>query len=213
MKDLRLLLAAFLWVTYGAAGAAQSPLVKVDNNAVLHPLLHHDAYTFHVGTTPQPDETGRYTATLDLPPTESYATDIDAQGVVFGVEKRVDAGSGWRLIDYAVGPGSFSFYAGAGIYNAFVVGLNRGPGDVPYHLRVVHASPVPEPKSWAMLLLGVGFVVYQVRRRGQSPAFSTRRSSALSTSVPTPPATARLTPVSIHKPAELGPSNTEGATP
>lgn len=34
-----------------------------------------------------------------------------------------------------------------------------------YYFESSKASHVPEPQGWAMMLLGAGFVVYQVRRR------------------------------------------------
>jgi len=34
-----------------------------------------------------------------------------------------------------------------------------------YSLEGRRMSHVPEPEGWAMMLMGVGFVVYQVRRR------------------------------------------------
>lgn len=37
--------------------------------------------------------------------------------------------------------------------------------NVPYYLESGRASHVPEPEGWAMMLMGAGFVVYQVRRR------------------------------------------------
>jgi hypothetical protein len=38
----------------------------------------------------------------------------------------------------------------------------------PLRLEARKMSHVPEPEGWAMLLVGAGFVVYQVRRRKRS---------------------------------------------
>ncbi len=40
--------------------------------------------------------------------------------------------------------------------------------DVATYGALNRASPVPEPDGWAMMLMGLGFVIYQVRRRKQS---------------------------------------------
>lgn len=35
----------------------------------------------------------------------------------------------------------------------------------PYYFEGRRMSHVPEPEGWAMMVLGVGFVIFQVRRR------------------------------------------------
>jgi len=60
---------------------------------------------------------------------------------------------GNTLIKQQNGTGSFIFRANAGNY-----------------LAGFHAvAPVPEPHEWAMMLVGLGLVVYQLRRRQAAP--------------------------------------------
>jgi ABC-type amino acid transport substrate-binding protein len=219
MKNLRLLLAALLpaallLAASYAAGAALAPLVKVDRSATLHPFLDADAYSFHVRNTTQADETGDYAATLALlPGTSAGIAGIDPLGVLFGVLKKADKGRGWTVVDTAAGAGSFSFHAAAGVYQAFVTGLNMTGADVPYRLRVARVTPVPEPKSWALLLLGAGFVVYRTRRARRRPVFARLAArpaagTARQASAATGPARPTDFPTGL-----LGPSHPEGAIP
>ena len=65
------------------------------------------------------------------------------------------------------GPGTFSFLASsAGIYTALLFGLPGGSGAGSFSVSVV-----PEVETWVMLLIGVGLIGYQLRRKNklQSP--------------------------------------------
>lgn len=80
--------------------------------------------------------------------------------------------SGWAQADAVLvqveggtGPGaaaaSFSSDAGRSPSR----GLDFIPANTPYYLESGKVSHVPEPEGWAMMLMGAGFVFYQVRRR------------------------------------------------
>ncbi|MGZ3241902.1 MAG: PEP-CTERM sorting domain-containing protein [Burkholderiaceae bacterium] len=43
--------------------------------------------------------------------------------------------------------------------------VNYVKANVPYYFESSRMSHVPEPEGWAMMLLGAGFVIFQVRRR------------------------------------------------
>ncbi|MEC5218878.1 hypothetical protein RCH09_003853 [Actimicrobium sp. GrIS 1.19] len=58
--------------------------------------------------------------------------------------------------------------AGSSLANAAAVAVTPDVKAAPLHLEARKMSHVPEPEGWAMLVLGVGFVVYQVRRRKRS---------------------------------------------
>jgi len=36
---------------------------------------------------------------------------------------------------------------------------------IPFYLESSRVSDVPEPEGWAMMLMGAGLIVYQIRRR------------------------------------------------
>lgn len=57
--------------------------------------------------------------------------------------------------------GSFSSNSGKSLARD----LNFTSVSVPYCLVSGRVSHVPEPEGWAMMLMGAGFVFYQVRRR------------------------------------------------
>jgi hypothetical protein len=64
-----------------------------------------------------------------------------------------------------------SFFAAAGNYTAYVLGM-AGKSSGSYSYTV---STVPEVETWVTLLIGMGLIVYQLRRKSKSlrgPAFS-----------------------------------------
>jgi hypothetical protein len=166
MKFIRRALAACLLCATAWAGAAAAPLPKVDATAGISPVFDLDAYAFRIAD----GDSGYYQATLELfetPLKEALPAGMMPPGVsaiAFGIVKQ-SHGWGWRLIDFAAGPGSFSFYAGAGLYQALVGGINFSGHEQPYQLRVGAVSAVPEPEPRALLLVGLGFIVYQLRRQ------------------------------------------------
>lgn len=85
------------------------------------------------------------------PPIQIESTSFARQIVVDG-----DAG-----VSAYVKAGTFSSNSDKSVVQDFNVTRVR----VPYYLVSGRVSHVPEPEGWAMMLLGVGFVFYQVRRR------------------------------------------------
>lgn len=63
--------------------------------------------------------------------------------------------TGYKMVKQHQGPGSFIFRANR---NNYLVGIT--------------VTPVPEPHEWAMLLVGLGLIGYQLRRRRAAPRFS-----------------------------------------
>ncbi|MEW6353100.1 MAG: PEP-CTERM sorting domain-containing protein [Pseudomonadota bacterium] len=70
---------------------------------------------------------------------------------------------GYNIIRSHEGPGSFIFRAnGSGNHFAGVLGKSLiFEGTVP-------VPPVPEPHEWALLLVGLGLIAYQLRRSARS---------------------------------------------
>lgn len=63
--------------------------------------------------------------------------------------------TGYKMIKQHQGPGSFIFRANR---NNYLVGIT--------------VTPVPEPHEWAMLVVGLGLIGYQLRRRRAAPRLS-----------------------------------------
>jgi hypothetical protein len=62
------------------------------------------------------------------------------------------------------GFGNFSFFAdAAGAYTALLFGGLNHPGTVSFDITVV-----PEVETWVMMLVGVGLIAYQLRRKNKS---------------------------------------------
>ena len=156
MKKIQLLLAALILSLSGVASAGV-PIIKLNVTDSIHGLVDYDSFNFSIGN----GEAGLYKATLNLLPKQAQATDI-----IFGIEK--EGSKLFNIVGAKIGAGSFSFNATVGKYFAFVVGSNLSHSTLPYHLTVSSISPVPEPRTWAMLMLGMGFVVYQSIRRKRS---------------------------------------------
>jgi hypothetical protein len=57
-----------------------------------------------------------------------------------------------------------SFFAAAGNYTAYVLGM-AGKNSSSYSYAV---STVPEVETWVTLLIGMGLIVYQLRRKSKS---------------------------------------------
>lgn len=74
-----------------------------------------------------------------------------------------ESNSGERAIVVHSYASSASFSSDAGKPLARNGNINKV--SAPYFLQATRVSHVPEPEGWAMMLMGAGFVVYQVRRR------------------------------------------------
>lgn len=165
MKILKRLLVLIALTTSVGVHAKPAPVIKVDEYRSLSQLVDHDSYSFTIRSTPAFNEVGDYTASFEFLPVSPGAGLPSLVGVVFGILKKEDHGPGWSLVDARFGAGSFSFHAKEGIYKAFVDGINFSGAAAPYHWEIGQVCPVPEPETWALMLLGLGFIVYQVRRR------------------------------------------------
>ena len=113
----------------------------------------------------------------------SYQFDIDVAGpylatlidngifvafdtLAFGVTE-----TGGATVGSSSTPGTFTFDATPGSYTALVAGI-VGSGTLPVGTYGLTVSLVPEPETWAMMLVGVGLVGWQLRRKVKSSAAS-----------------------------------------
>ena len=159
MSKLKTLVCASMFAASAAASAA-SPIVKLDVTDSLKRGLDFDVFNFSISNA----EAGLYSASLNLLPKQGRPAEVG-----FAIEKQ--GSSFFDIVGLNFGPGSFTFNATAGNYFAVVLGENFSRFKAPYHFEVSSVSPVPEPSTWAMLMLGVGLVAYQGargRRAGQT---------------------------------------------
>lgn len=151
MKKLNHLVAA---VVFGVSGLASAAVpAKVDVFDSIKPGFDLDIFNFSVSGA----EAGMYHASLDMLPKAGPAADV-----AFAIKRQ--GSSLFDIVAGKFGAGSFDFSATAGNYFAVVLGDNFSFKPARYHLTVDSISPVPEPETWAMLLLGLGLVVYQTAR-------------------------------------------------
>lgn len=158
MIKLNNLVAAVVLGVSGFASAAV-PVLKVDAYDSIKPGFDFDIFDFSVSGA----EAGMYRASLEMFPKAGRAADV-----AFAIKRQ-----GSALFDIVAGQfgaGSFNFDATAGNYFAVVLGDNFSFTPAGYHLTVGGVSPVPEPETWAMLMLGLGFVVYQTARGARKNA-------------------------------------------
>lgn len=99
-----------------------------------------------------------YTITGDLTGTTTFfagsASDVQASGA-YGPNW---TSSAWSKIAFNVGPGSYTF-------NITGPGQAGTPAGLALRLDTILAAPVPEPATWAMMLLGFGAIGASMRRR------------------------------------------------
>lgn len=152
MKKLNNLIAAVVLGVSGLASAAP-PVPKVDVFDSIKPGFDFDIFNFSVSGA----EAGMYRASLDMLPKAGPAADV-----AFAIKRQ--GSSLFDIVAGQFGAGSFNFSATAGNYFAVVLGDNFSFTPAGYHLTVGSISPVPEPETWALLLLGLGLVVYQTAR-------------------------------------------------
>jgi hypothetical protein len=150
MKKLKLLLATIL---LGASGmAAATGTTVLDQSGTLSGLFSLDSYGFNI-TSP-----GTYDTTFA---TSSKGSGFNLAGYV--IDENV--GGKWVTVDDG-GIGTTSFTGSAGKYIAIIGDIAFPAKNVNFTIDVTKVpSPVPEPETWAIMLLGIGFVVYQARPR------------------------------------------------
>lgn len=157
MKKLHLMIAALICHGAPLAMANTTPVIKLDKVAKTSFGPHLDsfnAYSFNIQGTPKRREFGN---------TKAGGTDFTH--ILFGGFPKEAKGGGRAPIDAVHDAGPFSFYADAGIYKPFVGGYAASKTDISYYCEIAPVTPVPEPETWALMLLGVGLLVYQGRRR------------------------------------------------
>lgn len=148
-----------LMIRNGLAGALMS-LASVnavhaaqvfETSGTMSGNAHHE-YSFEIGSI------GSYTATLT-----DFGFPEDFQ--VLRMKIRDDHHS----LGQITGPGQLSFSANnTGSYTAMVFG-NTTPGNYRFGSYGLSISPVPEPETWALLLIGAGLMGFQLyRQRNQS---------------------------------------------
>lgn len=154
MRKQRLLLAALIFSVSGWVSASV-PIIKlvesqrVDEN--FNSLLALNNYFFGIKDNSKPAGTSADNGMHDL---QSAPVSHTASGVFSGILKQV--GNISTLTNRQVSEGSFSSYI-APVPDA-------GPHSAELRYGLMVASP-PAPKSWAVLLLALGCVIYQGRRR------------------------------------------------
>jgi len=150
MKKLKMLLAATL---LGASGmAAATGTTVLDQSGTLSGILGLAEYSFNV-TSP-----GTYDVTFA---TSSKGNSFTLAGYL--IDENI--GGKWVTVDDGT-IGTTSFTASAGKYMAILGDIAFPAKNVNFTIDVTKVpSPVPEPETWAIMLLGIGFVVYQARPR------------------------------------------------
>jgi len=150
MKRLKLLLATML---LGASGmAAATPTTVLDQSGTLSGIVGLATYDFSVSSP------GTYDVTFA---TSSKGSSLSLAGYL--IDENI--GGKWVSVDDG-SIGTTSFTGTAGKYMAILGDIAFPAKNVNFTIDVTKVpSPVPEPETWAIMLLGIGFVVYQVRPR------------------------------------------------
>ena len=165
MKKVSVLLGALLLSISGLAAASTTVL---DVSGKLSGLLDAKTYSFDV------TQNGVYDASFS-------AASSNLALVLFGVFDKV--GSTWVPVNGTVGSGSFDFTATDNTqYKAVVGDINLAANKLNFNINISALGssgpsggttpPVPEPETWAIMLLGIGLVVYQVRPRKMQGSMS-----------------------------------------
>jgi len=96
------------------------------------------------------------------------ATDLDLTSVIVnGVALTITRTAG-GLIESA-GASNVNIFSGQ-LNNITVTGVSRGLGSYGGNLTFVPLAAVPEPGTWALMLLGFGAIGFSMRRRRQTTA-------------------------------------------
>ena len=140
----------------GAASAqAADPALEVTGTLDASNLS--DTYTFNI-TAP-----GTYLATL-----VDNALFTPFTNVGLGITR-----TGHETMGSITAPGSFTFSVGASdSFTAVVGGLVPSGATLPIGTYGVTVALVPEAETWAMMLVGMGLVGWQLRRKVKSSAAS-----------------------------------------
>jgi len=109
-----------------------------------------------------------HTFTIDTPGTYLASLVDNELFAAFSVLALGITKSGGDTLGTLGGPGSFSFSASAaGSYTAVVGGIVGPGGLLPIGTYGITVSLIPEAEVWAMMVVGVGLVGWQLRRRSR----------------------------------------------
>ncbi|MDB5771276.1 MAG: hypothetical protein JWM42_1650 [Burkholderia sp.] len=164
MQSIQLWLAVVMLSTAACATADSIPSAGVDAAPGDHAIFNLDHFP-GVADTERRREGYLYGAPLEtVPPKPSNRSSPNEARMLPVPSKTADQDSAWTVLDTRIGSRSFSSHAGAGPYKALDSGSEISDIDTLYQLRAGRLSRVPEPESWALILLGMGFIAYQLRR-------------------------------------------------
>ena len=149
-------LACAVGLALGAAAAqAADPVLEVTGTLDASNLS--DTYTFNISSP------GTYVATLI-----DNALFVPFTNLGLGITQ-----TGGATMGAITAPGSFTFDASAAdSFTAVVGGIVPSGAALPIGTYGVTVALVPEPETWAMMLIGVGLVGWQLRRKAKSSAAS-----------------------------------------
>ena len=149
-------IACAVGLALGAASAqAADPVLEV--TGTLDATNLSDTYTFNIDTP------GPYLATLI-----DNALFVPFTALGLGVTQ-----TGGPTMGSITSPGSFTFTAtAADSFTAVVGGIVPSGAALPIGTYGVTVTLVPEPETWAMMLVGMGLVGWQLRRKVKSSAAS-----------------------------------------
>jgi hypothetical protein len=142
-------LAASLCAALSPAARAATPVFDV-SDTLTGGSLQSKIYEFFIPTA------GAYTGTL----TDQGAPPPTFELLALGIAKTPNVLGG------TIGPGTFTFNAdSAGTYTAYLFGKPASDLGGSFGISI---SAVPEVETWVMLLVGMGLVAYQLRRRSRA---------------------------------------------
>ena len=147
-------LACAVALALGAASAqAADPVLEVTGTLDASNLS--DTYTFNISSA------GTYVATL-----VDNALFVPFTNLGLGVTQ-----TGGATMGSITGPGSFAFdVSAADSFTAVVGGVVPSGASLPIGTYGVTVALIPEPETWAMMLVGMGLVGWQLRRKVKSSA-------------------------------------------
>jgi hypothetical protein len=162
MRKQRLLLATLIFSVSGWVSASVPIIKLVESQRAevnFYSLLVSNNYFFGIKDSIKLAGPGADNGMHDL---QSAPVSHKPFGVFSGILKQVR--NTWTLPDHQVSEGSFSSYASETSSSYIAPVPDAGPLRAERHYGLMVAS-TPGLKSWAVLLLALGCVIYQGRRR------------------------------------------------
>jgi hypothetical protein len=155
MSKMKALLAAVALSVSGLAAASPTVPVLDVSGSLSGGFLSSDTFNFQVS------KNGVYEA--------DFTAGHSALGVaLFGIFDKV--GGSWKLVGDSVGSGSFDFTGNTQTqYKAVVGDFSLTGHRLPFGINVSAVTPpVPEPETWALMILGIALVAFKARPRKTS---------------------------------------------